>query len=34
MAAKIQALDGKRVFTGKPNVKLIMMISLSCALIE
>jgi len=34
MAASIQALRGKRVFTGTPNVKLIMMISLSCALIE
>ena len=34
MAASIQALDGKRVFTGTLNVKLIMMISLSCALIE
>ena len=34
MAASIQALDGKRVFTGILNVKLIMMISLSCALIE
>jgi len=34
MVASIQALRGKRVFTGTPNVKLIMMISLSCALIE
>ena len=34
MAASIQALRGKRVFTGTPNVKLIIMISLSCALIE
>jgi len=34
MAASIQALRGKRVFTGTPDVKLIMMISLSCALIE
>ena len=29
MAASIQAPDGKRVFTGTLNVKLIMMISLS-----
>ncbi len=34
LAASIQALDGKLVFTGTLNVKLIMMISLSCALIE
>jgi hypothetical protein len=34
MAASIQALRDKRVFTGTPNVKLIMMISLSRALIE
>ena len=34
MAASIQALDGKRVFTGILNVKLIMMISLSFALTE
>jgi hypothetical protein len=33
MAASVQALKGRRVFTGTPK-KLIMVISLSCALIE
>jgi hypothetical protein len=33
MAARVQALDGRRVFTGTPT-KLILAISLSCALIE
>jgi hypothetical protein len=34
IAASVQALKGRRVFTGTPNAKLIMAISLSCALIE
>jgi hypothetical protein len=34
MAASDHTLMGKRVFTGTPNVKLIIVISLSCALIE
>jgi hypothetical protein len=34
MAASDHTLMGKRVFTGTPNVKLIIVISLSRALIE
>jgi hypothetical protein len=31
-AASVQALKGRRVFTGTPNVKLIMVISLKLCL--
>jgi len=34
MAASVQALKGRRVFTGTPNAESIRAISLSCALIE
>jgi hypothetical protein len=34
MAASDHTLMGRRVFTGTPNAKLLMAISLSCALIQ
>jgi hypothetical protein len=34
MAAIVQTLRGRRVFTGTPNAKLLMAISLSLCLIE
>ena len=34
MAANAQTLRGRRVFTGTPNAKLLMAISLSLCLIE